>query len=209
MNKRDLATWITTGVLFVLTGCAGAGVRLYSQPEKAEVYQVRKGQAPVKVGETPMNLDVRDLAVAEGEGLTLRLTKEGHLPETLILPKSVAGSSINVHAILQAVETNRACEDQSVALRVVSDGVAKAQTLMTQRRYDEAEQGLHHLSLQYPAVSVLFDLLGNVYYLKKDLRKSFESYKQSQRIWPNNIETNRMIQKLEPIVGTRSPSGGP
>jgi cytochrome c-type biogenesis protein CcmH/NrfG len=86
-------------------------------------------------------------------------------------------------------------------------GVAEAQRLLMKKDLAGAETQLQQLVARYPHVSVAHDLLGNVYYLKKENAKALKAYKRSLELWPHNPETKGMVETLEKIVGNNVQGG--
>lgn len=198
---------ITLSVL-VLASCASPGIRVYSEPGEVDVFLVQANRAPKKIGVTPLNLDERDFDWGQNNGVQLKFVKDGYKTESIVLPKTKLPSNSSVHALMEKDESNLACQAQGEALRKVAEAVAKSQNFIYKKQFDRAESLLQNLSLDYPNVSVIHDLLGNVYYLRKDLNRSLEAYRRSDTIWPNNIETKRMIRRLEGILNSPSSQVG-
>jgi predicted Zn-dependent protease len=97
-----------------------------------------------------------------------------------------------------------ACANVEQTMQDLSSGVAEVQALIGGRNLDEAERKLNSLVARYSGIAVLYDLLGNIYYIRKDVGRALTAYKKSQQISPGSIETERMIKKLQEI---RSPGG--
>jgi TolA-binding protein len=88
----------------------------------------------------------------------------------------------------------------------VAKAVAAAQSLIQSRNYDLAERQLVNLQTDFPNVSVVYDLLGNVSYLRRDFPEALRFYRKSLSISPGNPETSRMVDKLSRISGQRIPA---
>jgi predicted Zn-dependent protease len=87
-------------------------------------------------------------------------------------------------------------------LTETTDAVAQVQRMIYKKNYIEAERTLSTFTVKYPAVPVFFSLLGNVYYLEKNLDKALDAYQRSYALQPQNQEASRMIQKIKSIRGT-------
>jgi predicted Zn-dependent protease len=95
------------------------------------------------------------------------------------------------------------------ALQKVARGIASAQMQISQRNYDRAETTLNSLLAEFPQISIFHDLLGNVYYLKKDLKRALTSYEEALRLDPENTETERLVRRLRTMMPSdRLPSSG-
>lgn len=92
-------------------------------------------------------------------------------------------------------------------LQKISSQIAYSLELIKNKEYDSAERNLLNLQTQFPNVATIHELLGNVFYLKKDLSRAYSFYKKAYALNPNNLDTTRMIQKIEGIRSDlRSPS---
>ena len=52
----------------------------------------------------------------------------------------------------------------------------------------------------YPYVAVLHTLLGNTRYLAKDFRQAYAAYTRALELDPENLETRKMVKKLDQMV---------
>jgi tetratricopeptide (TPR) repeat protein len=147
-----------------------------------------------------VNLPEGVLKSIHGDTIQVKVTKEGYLPESMVIPKATLASRSNLHFKLTENTLSKACEQKLGAIEAVSRGIAKAQSLTAKKNYERAEAVLLELQEDYPSLSVVYDLLGNVYYLQKNLGKALMAYEKSHELWPNNLETERMIRKLERSV---------
>lgn len=91
------------------------------------------------------------------------------------------------------------CKKQDESLQKVSRGVAEVRSQIASERLDQAESTLTMLTAEFSGVSVLYDLMGNVYYLRKDLNNALIQYRRSYELNSNNAETARMIKKIESL----------
>lgn len=195
-------------IIGTLVSCASPGIRIYSEPGSAEVFVIEANQAPKKLGTTPLNLDERDFNWGQANGVQLRFVKEGFKSESIVLPKTRFASNSSIHALMDKAEASLAQQSQGEALRKIADAVAKSQNYIYKNQYDRAQMLLENLTIDYPNLSVLYDLLGNVYYLRKDLRSSLTAYRKSESLWPNNRETKKMIRRIENVLGNESQGTG-
>jgi hypothetical protein len=191
-------------------GCANGALRVNSTPEKAEVYIAYEGEQPSKVGETPLNLDGRLINENRGKYLTVSIKKEGYQPENVIIPNSVMKSSVDMSSRLAENKLPLQCQDQMAAIEKISRGVAQVQSMLQGSRLVEAQGQLSMLITDFPDVSVLHDLMGNVHYINKNLEMAYASYRKSLELNPTNVDTQRMVGKIQGIIGIRMPasSGG-
>ena len=162
------------------------------------------GQPHKKIGQTPVNLVEQTLGAGQ-ESFQIIVTKDGYVSESVLIPPTTLERATTIRVNLKEMAAgNKAINEQT--LQRVASTVALAQNLIKSKQYDQAEQSLSGLITQYPGVPTFHELLGNVYYLKKDLSKALVSYKKAAELDPSNVDTQRMIMKIDPR--TRLPAGG-
>ncbi len=195
--------------IVVLAGCATGRVSIQSQPPDAEVF-VSDGQgAPVSIGKTPLYVDIRTLERNSGEEVQIWVKKEGFHPESVLLPGSMLARDVSLSAKLEESKMPESCSNQVASLQKVASGVARIQVLLNTKRYEQVEPQLLALIAEHPNVSVLYDLLGNLYYLQKDLDRALAAYEQAHKLNPENPETNMMVHRIKSIRGEpRLPASG-
>lgn len=159
-----------------------------------------QGQTPRKLGVTPYTISSQDQG-DKSSALQLTVSKDGFAGESIWLPPSATGRSGTLFVKLDQGKLPAACQNQEAALEKVGRGVAEIQYQIKQKNLEGAERMINQLTSEYQNVSVLFDLLGNVYYLRKDIDRALTAYRRSLAIAPNNSETGRMIKKLEELRG--------
>lgn len=208
-NKLKLGIFLALTSSNIL-GCAAGALRVNSSPEKAEVFVTYEGEQPNKIGETPLNLDSRVIDENRGKYLTVSIKKEGYQTESVIVPNTVMSSTFDMSSRLEEYKLPLQCQDQTASIEKISRGVAQAQSMMQTSRLVEAQGQLSMLITDFPNVSVLHDLMGNVHYMNKNLEMAYASYRKSLELNPANVDTQRMVTKIQGIIGIRVPasSGG-
>jgi hypothetical protein len=194
--------------LSTVLGCASGNLRVTSTPEKAEVFVAYEGEQPQKIGDTPLNLDSRLLENRRGKFVSLQVRKEGFQPETVLIPKLLMKSTIDVSTRLDEQRLPLQCQDMTVAIEKIARGIANVQTYINTNKVLDAQSSLTQLISEFPNISVLYDLMGNVHYINKNLEEALRSYEKSLRLNPGNTDTLRIAQKIRGIVGVRVPSSG-
>lgn len=207
---RALSQRITIRVfsLFgLLFGCAASNLSVNSVPQEAEVSVVGDSGSPVFLGKTPLNVPTDQVTSQVNGSATLVIAKPGFKSEHFLVPKISLSSRVQVSAQLKEDNVSPMCAEADETLSRVVRDVAEVQNLMLQKRYDQAKSLLDGLILRHPKVSVFHDLQGNIYYLQRVTDQALKSYQRSLQLDPTSTETQRMVQKLENILGKRSVSG--
>lgn len=135
----------------------------------------------------------------------IQVNKAGYRSESFLIPSQASGSFGRIQAHLTEDSVSKTCQDSANSLTETTDAVAQIQRMIYKKNYSEAERTLNNLTLKYPAIPVFYSLLGNIYYLEKNLDKALDAYQRSYALQPQNQEASRMIQKIKSIRGT---SGG-
>lgn len=190
----------------MLSACTSAALKVTSTPEKAEVWISSEREQPQKVGETPLYIDRSSISKGAGKQLTVKIQKDGFLPETVVMPISSMGDGIEISAKLSESKAALMCSNQGASFEKLAKGVANVQLLLSRNQYGEARGQLSSLLSDFPEVSVLHDLMGNVHYLSKNLEAAKISYQRSVDLNPNNPDTRRMLDRLSGIIESRLPA---
>ncbi len=197
----SLVSKLLMGISLFSIGCATSSLRVNSAPEGAEVSLISRDRTPVKVGKTPLDIDSRNFPELFQDSMQVEVTKEGFSPLSVVVPKLPVGGVGRINLNLQTAELPKVCQNQSESTNVLAKGIADAASLVSRKRLDEASRLLEDLSSKFGTVPVIHDLLGNVYFLQKNLDRALESYRRSNRLNPNNIDTLRMIERIEKVQG--------
>lgn len=192
-----IGIWMLVGTV----GCASSALRVESNPEGADVFVAIEGQAPKKIGTAPLN--ILEGTINPGQhAFQVTVSKEGYHSESVLIPAGSFSRSAVVNVRLNEIpSTAKQLNEQT--LQKLASLVASAQAMIVSKEYGIAEQTLINGLSQYPNVSTLHELLGNVYYLQRDLTRALSSYRRAHSMNPNNSDTQRMIRKIEDIEGSR------
>jgi tetratricopeptide (TPR) repeat protein len=181
--------------------CTTPRLAVQSKPDGADVYAIRGNQAPVKLGATPLNLTKDSNADLFSDGAEIRVTKDGFASQSVLIPKSSLQTSVDLNLNLQETKLPASCSQADQIMNDLAQGVARAQYQIFKKDYAEAKSTLNSLSTKYPGVAALDTLLGNIYYLDRDLSTALNYYQRAQRLQPENAETNRMVKRINEIHG--------
>lgn len=205
---RTLVFSLSCILAMLAASCSSSTLRISSVPEGAEVKHLARDGTVRTLGQTPLELESRQHAQIFDEFSQIEVSKSGYLPQSALVPKFSSSGDGRLNFNLKNSELPKVCQAHSDAINILTEGVASAASLVNRRRLDEAARLLEDLATKYASVPVVFDLLGNVYFLQKSFARSLESYKQSDRLRPNHLDTLRMIERLESIQGRVPASGG-
>jgi tetratricopeptide (TPR) repeat protein len=166
-------------------------------------------QVPKLVGQTPYVLKGSGFGGSQEPSLVV-VSKEGFQKTSVVIPSTVFDHAGTVSIQLKEESKQRNVDNLDLALEQVAKGVAQVQSLIQRKELDQGLSTVNTLLSSYPNISTLYDLQGNIYYLRKDIDRALASYKRANAITPNS-ETNRMISKLQELrtpANNNSNSGG-
>lgn len=202
---------VTLYSLFTALGaCSSSTLMVESTPEGAEVTVIRLNRAALKVGNTPVTLQSLQNPEIFSESFQVRVNKPGYAAETALIPTSALQTMTHLRfALVETKSGEGARPDEQKSLNEISKGVAEAQRLVVKKDFAESRRILKELAERYPGVATLYILIGNTYYLDRDVANALEAYKKAQDLQPNNPETTKIIEKLQGIrKSSLSTTGG-
>ncbi|MFN7685966.1 MAG: hypothetical protein ACK5QT_11215 [Oligoflexia bacterium] len=183
------------------TGCATSQLLVESNPPGAEVYFVGFGNSVQQLGVTPMTLSPLTVPGLYKEQVQISVSKPGYHGESFLIPPSTGATLGKISARLNTDPLSKSCQEGVAAMIDATESVAQIQRLIFKKEFTEAERLLGPLTLKYPAVPVFHSLLGNVFYLQKNLTRALESYQRASELGPQNQETLKMIERIKAIKG--------
>lgn len=108
----------------------------------------------------------------------------------------------DVTKFVTQVATNAVCPQVDKSrFSQLAQGIAAAQAALHRQNLNDAFERLTVLATTFPNVSVVYDLLGNVEFIRRDLKAALKHYQTSLELEPENPATERMVQRIERLVG--------
>lgn len=187
-------------VVVVLTSCSSALV-VESTPDGADVFVRKENEVSHKLGKTPMTITKDNAPWLFTQNVELIANKAGYQTERILIPQARSGVRSRWDISFQPGLDGGTGSNNLYA--ELAEGIADAQKEIYLKNFPQAKTRLEMLLTKYQNISVLYDLLGNVYYLQKELDKAIEMYRKSAAINPNNPETAKMVDKISRITNDR------
>ncbi|MCO4794471.1 MAG: hypothetical protein KC493_12195 [Bacteriovoracaceae bacterium] len=196
MKMKNISIFI---LLFSFYSCANnSSISVSSTPAGAKVSAVDQFGNNQELGVTPSVLPMDQVFKGGEQFKELIITKDEYMTERVIIPRSESTKkykfSWNLEKIEQIGERFLAKDQDKLA-----GAIASAYSFISQKDYLRAESVLNQALNEFNNVSVLYDLMGNLQYMKRDYKKAYQFYKKSAQYNPNNSDTNKMIDKLKGI----------
>ena len=191
-------------ILFVLIGCGGQEITIKSTPSDADIFiKVLGKDEEERIGKTPMTLSpetVKKLGDPAKSLTVIDIRRPGYIHEQLLI--NDFGSTV--------VEYSFKLEQNSVANIIdkiddVGGRLFEAQRLMRAGGYEESIKILKELDKKFPFSSLINELIGGAFYLKKDFKSSLLHYDLAYKYNPSNVDSFKMMKFLEKELGVTRP----
>ncbi len=186
-------------ILVVFAGCSTSKLIVQSLPAGATVTVMDEAGKIRSLGQTPLSVELSDVFRSGTSFSEIQIIKDDYSAETILLSKSSLPTNYEVSLNLKKNQQDLKSVDILQKNESIAQKIAQANNLMNQKRYEEAEQIVSKFVLDYPNISVGYDYMGNIQYLKKDLKRALFYYEKGLHINPDNLETKEMVSKLKSI----------
>ena len=197
MNNRNRMSILRGAIIIIVSytsiGCGTSQIQISSQPDNAEVYISSKTMSAKKLGVTPINLNESEIS-SSNESYQITISKLGYENATALIPATTINRTVSLSLKLQELTSSK--NKSTDELQRIASQVAETQNLIKTKDFVQAEKNLLMMISQNPNIATFHELLGNVYYLKKDTQSALASYKKANDLYPGNPDTMRMINKL-------------
>ena len=195
---------VVFSILLLLIGCGGQEITIKSTPSNADIFiKVFGKNEEERIGKTPLTLSPETVKKLGDPGKSLTVIdvrRPGYIHEQLLI--NDFGSTI--------VEYNFSLEPNSVGNIIdkiddIGSKLFEAQRLMRAGGYDESISLLKALNKKFPYSSLINELIGGAFYLKKDFKSSLIHYDDAYKYNPKNVDSFKMIKFLEKELGVSRP----
>lgn len=191
--------------LILLTSCSVTReLTIKSIPEEADVYIKELGAQDLeKIGKTPLVVGedvVKKLGNSGRTPVILEVRKAGYVKQQLIL-NQIGKTDMKYEVTLE--ETSFA--NMVSNLDTVGGELFEAQRLMRSGSLENSLKILTRLQEKYPYSSLINELMGAAYYLKKDYTNSLVFYDTAYRVDQKNLDAYKMKKYLEDELGVKRP----
>lgn len=172
---------------------------IQSIPAGAEVSVIDDDGKIKGLGVTPVKLPSSEI-FKSGNGFSqIQLLKDNYEPKTFVMSKSSMPTSYEISVNLNKSSFDPKAADLNEKNEKIAQQIALANKFIMSKKMFEAEQLLARFVQDYPHISVGYDYMGNINYLKKDYKKALYYYERGLSLNPENVETKDMINKLKSI----------
>jgi tetratricopeptide (TPR) repeat protein len=176
-------------------------VKITSSPEKAEVIVNTNDGETKSLGLTPLEVSGRDIYANSSRMSVVSINKEGFENQKIFIAQDSSQENYNINVKLKLKTEDLKSQDIKLRQEKLAKSIAVSSNLINSKKYNEAERILLTITQDYPFISVSYDLLGNIYYLRRDLKNALNFYERSFQINPENNETKS--QTKQSVLGTK------
>lgn len=196
---KKFLSFIIINLLFVSTKANAEQLKLRSDPPDALVH-IRDlgGVQNVKIGNTPYEGNLLDLAAnyAKSNFFLIVIEKTGYESQSILLSdllKSDIELSINLTP-----------KDDILHYRKIEkniNDIFESQRLIRAEQYDDAITLLKTAEQEQPKISIIPEVIGSAYYLKKDHKGALTWFEKAYRMNPENKDAFTMKAYLKKSLG--------
>ena len=179
--------------------CAQSELVIQSIPSEAEVSVIDEEGGIRGLGKTPLKLPSSEMFRSGVVFSQLQLTKENYETKSFVVSKSSVPTSYEISVNLKKNATDPKSLEANSRNEKVAQQIALANNFIISKKFFEAEQLVSRFIQDYPHISVGYDYMGNIHYLKKDYKKALYYYEKGLVLNPENLETKDMVTKLKNI----------
>ncbi len=210
--------WKIFFLILSTVGCASGSISILTNPSDAEVYVVPiSGGNGKLIGKTPLNKDANAIVEAVGgkKSAILRIKKQGY-ETTDILVTDLTQSDLSLSKEMRlpeleeyklktsaerAAELMKQQEDTNFAIDILFE----AQRLIRDDNLNAAEAKLKESYLKNPSISATQEMLGGIYFMRKNYKAALRSYELAILANPANASASRMKSIIENLLGIEKP----
>lgn len=175
-------------------------LKITSDPSDATVI-VRDfgGTITNKIGKTSYVGNLQELAASYSKTgfIIIAIEKEGYLPQSIVL-SDMLKSDVSLNFNLEPVQEFSKYKQVDKSINELFE----AQRMIRASQYDDAIEKLKSLESNEKNLSIIPELIGSTYYLKKDMANALTWYKKAYRVNPDNKDAFMMKSYLEKSLGT-------
>lgn len=184
--------------LLLITTCYAENLTLTSVPSDADIV-IKDPTSNVisRLGKTPLTRSMDEIVASASTNIfIISVEKNGYASQSLLvteMPKSEMKLHFNLDPI--SLSQNNNLLDKSMS------SLFEAQRLLRGQQFDEAITLLKKTEEDLNQLSIVPEMIGGAYYLKKDIKSALTWYQKAYRLNPNNKDAFNMKNYLEKALG--------
>ena len=187
--------------LVLLAGCASSKFTVKTDPDGAKVFYENTDTKEHRfLGQTPLEMKYKDINSGSSPFFALVVTKEGFEERRILVPDVLpfrSGADVKLDISLKKGPFEG---PQNIDAAVWNDAIEllfDAQKLAMGKNYEPAVTKVNTAIKKTGGFHKAYTLLGSIYFLMKDYRKSLKSWETAAKLNSRDSEASRMIQLLK------------
>jgi hypothetical protein len=190
-------------LLFFLVNCSQQSVvSIKSTPSGATVKSIDADGEIKELGETPISINSNEVFAGK-ELVKVVIEKKDFSSESVLLVKPDHPTDIKISSNLKRHE-NISQDLGLQKLEQLTTKLGKIQNLIYQKNFEESSVLLKELERDHSGLSIIYDMQGNIAYLKGEFNRAVKYYQQADEINPMNPERSRIIKRLKSMTSNGS-----
>jgi tetratricopeptide (TPR) repeat protein len=189
---------IFVGILFGVN-LQAEQLRLKTDPPDATIYiRDLNGTTNNKIHNTPYEGSINDLATnyAKSNFFLLVIEKNGYQTQSVLMSDLLKS---DIELTITLVPNEDILHYRKIDQLITN--LFKAQSKIRSEQYDEAISSLKLMKGDFPLLSVIPEILGSTYYVKKDPKAALSSFSDAYRLNPENSEAYNKMKYLQTALG--------
>lgn len=170
-----------------------------STPSDSFVYfQEKPSSKPIKLGKTPLKLSSGDIEKLVGENKTyiLNVRKKGFDPYQILMVRT-KGVDTSLEVTLDINKEIKTAQKHDNLASALFD----VQRLIRSNNFSDALKQLDNLEKEYEGFSIISEMKGLTYYMKKDINNALAMFRLAFSKNPENRDAYKMKVYLEKKLG--------
>jgi tetratricopeptide (TPR) repeat protein len=188
-------------VSIMVAGCSSSKFRVKTDPDGAKVYYENTDSKERRLlGQTPLEMTYKDINSGSSPFFALVINKEGFEERRVLVPDVLPFRSGGDVKLDISLKKSRDDGPQNIDGAVWNDAIEllfDAQKLALAKNYEPAVTKVNTAIKKTGGFHKAYSLLGSIYFLMKDYRKSLKNWEIAAKLNTRDSEATRMIKLLK------------
>ncbi|HLE12662.1 MAG: hypothetical protein A2504_10060 [Bdellovibrionales bacterium RIFOXYD12_FULL_39_22] len=206
MNSNLLSIFIFAFLLILINSCANTRpfLNIDANQKEVDVFAKTAGEKEFKkVGTTPYKVEFNELRKTMNLSkipMVFEIRKATYITRQFVVV-DMGSADMNLYFEL---EESRDLEEVD-RMNKLSSRLFEAQRLIRAKNYNDGTKLLAELAQEYPYASIVYELQGGLYYLKKEMQNALDAFSTALKYDPKNVVAFRMKRFLEAKLNVTRP----
>lgn len=185
---------LTFLTFLLFSACSGTGiVKIKTVPNSATIKIIKNDGEITDLGTSPLNASVSEV-FKNSKYIHLLIEKDNYRQERVVLSRPYLDTTFDLSIKLNEYLNNNKSEEN---LEKVSIKIAEVYRKIKGGELSSAYKDLKSLQEEFPKLSIVNDLLGNISYMNGNYEEARKFYIRADAIQPNNFERAAILKKID------------